>query len=57
VAISVSASTVATIAGTRSKTPANCKTNPKFPNIALIGGLRSRGGVAVASLMAFAIVA
>ena len=44
------------MAGTRSKTPANCKTKPKFPNIALMGGLRTRAGFVLASLIAFAIV-
>ena len=52
----MSSNNVATIAGTSNKTPANCNTNPRFPNTAFIGGLKSRGAVAVASLIAFAIV-
>ncbi len=44
------------IAGTISNTPANCNTNPRFPNIAFTGGLKSLGAVAVASLITFAMV-
>ena len=57
VAMVVSSSMVATIAGTSSSTPANCSTKPRFPSTALTGGLSNLGGVAVASLMAFAIAA
>lgn len=44
-AVVVSAKTVATIAGTNNKTPANCKTKPKFPKTAFTGGLSNRGAV------------
>ena len=47
---------MAITAGTSSNTPANCNTNPRFPKTAFTGGLKSRGVVAVAFLMIFAIV-
>ena len=46
---------VARIAGISKSTPANCSTKPRLPSIAFTGGLRRRGAVAVASLIAFAI--
>ena len=57
VADTVSPRMVATMAGTSSRTPANWRTNPRLPRIALTGGLRRRGCVAAASRMTFAIAA
>ena len=56
VAATVSSNNVATIAGTSSRTPANCNTNPRFPNTAFTGGLSNRGATAVASLITFAML-
>ena len=52
----MSSNSVAITAGTSNSTPANCNTNPKFPNTAFTGGLKSRGVVAVAFRIMFAIV-